>query len=174
MFFSQSTPVKSLSYCPCIYFPFLLFSVSCFAFLYSLGSFASSVFSVPLSPTFLNNTSLQFPTYPPRLFSSPQTQASQLISPLHPLFLGTVILAVLLLGCSSLLIVITFLVFLCFQVLLLSIRSHLCSFLLLAKSVRSSMKSLWFTFMSFSMSTALAFFKIFFNGTIHSTNFHPY
>ena len=65
-----------------------------------------------LSPTFLSNAPSLFLTYQLKLFSSLLTQLSQLIRPLPPFFLGRYILATLLLGCSSLFIVMIFLDFL--------------------------------------------------------------
>ena len=55
-----------------------------------------------LSSTFLNNTSLLFFTYQLKLFSSLLVHFLQLIRPLPHFFLGTYILATLLLGCNSL------------------------------------------------------------------------
>ena len=65
-----------------------------------------------LSSTFLSNTSLLLFTYQLKLFSSLLVHFSQLIRPLPPFFLGTYILATLLLGCNSLFIVMIFLDFL--------------------------------------------------------------
>ena len=99
-----SLPVMSLTYCPCV-----CFLSSCFPFLAfhssdtPLDLFASSTFTDPFSPTFLSNTSWEFLTYQLKLFPSPRTQASQLMSPAPPFFLDTYILAVSLLRCSSLL-----------------------------------------------------------------------
>ena len=77
----------SLTYCPCICFSFHLFSISRFSlFWYSFGYFASSTFTVSFSPTFPSNTFSEFLTYQLKLFSSPQTQASQLMSPLPESF----------------------------------------------------------------------------------------
>ena len=98
---SQSTSVMSLTYCPYI-FSYHLFSISLFLFLlHSLASFVSFTVTVPLSPSFLGKTSSEFLTYQLKLFSSPLTQASQLISSLPSLFLDRYIFAVSLLGCSS-------------------------------------------------------------------------
>ena len=73
----------SLIYYPCICFSFHLFSISRFSlFWFSFGFFASSTFTVPFSPTTPSNTSSEFLPYQLKLFSSPQTQASQLMSPL--------------------------------------------------------------------------------------------
>ena len=89
------------AYCPYI-FSYHLFSISLFLFLlHSLTSFVSFTVTVPLSPNFLSNTSSEFLTYQLQLFSSPLTQASQLISFLPSLLLDRYIFAVSLLGCSS-------------------------------------------------------------------------
>ena len=105
--FSQSTPCPS---CPWQIAPAFVFLSICFSFLAfhsfdtgSFGYFASSTFTVPFSPTFPSNTFSEFLTYQLKLFSSPKTQASQLMSPPPPFFLDTYILAVSLLRCSSLL-----------------------------------------------------------------------
>jgi len=91
----------SLTYCSYI-FSHHLFSISLFLFLlHSLASFVSFTVTVPLSPNLLSNTSSEFLTYQLKLFSSPPTQASQLISSLPSLFLDRSIFAVSLLGCSS-------------------------------------------------------------------------
>ena len=91
----------SLTYCPYI-FSYHLFSISLFLFLlHSLTSFVSFTVTVPLSPNVLSNTSSEFLTYQLQLFSSPLTQASQLISFLPSLLLDRYIFAVSLLGCSS-------------------------------------------------------------------------
>ena len=94
-------------------FCFLSFSVPFTSFtLYSFRSTASEVLTTLLSPTFLSSTSSLFLTYQLKLFSSHLAQLSQLIRPLPPFFLGTYILAISLLGCSSLFIVMIFLDFL--------------------------------------------------------------
>ena len=98
---SQSTSVMSLAYCPYIW-TYHLFSISLFLFLlHSLASFVSFTVTVPLSPNFLSDTYSEFLTYQLKLFSSPLTQASQLISFLPSLLLDRYIFAVSLLGCSS-------------------------------------------------------------------------
>ena len=57
--------------------------------------------TVPLSPNFLSDTSSEFLTYQLKLFSSPLTQASQLISFLPSLLLDRYVFAISLLGCCS-------------------------------------------------------------------------
>ena len=85
-----------------IHFSYHLFSIPLFLLLlHSLASFVSFTVTVPLSPNFLSDTSSEFLTYQLKLFSSPLTQASQLISSLPSLFLDRYIFAVSLLGCSS-------------------------------------------------------------------------
>ena len=104
-----SFPFTYDTYCPCILFWFHLFSVSFTSFTLGpqplrcwLHCYLQLSWVTP--PLFL--------TYQLKLFSSLLTQLSQLIRPLPPFFLGRYILATLLLGCSSLFIVMIFLDFL--------------------------------------------------------------
>ena len=88
--FSQSTPCPSCPWHIAPAFVFLSICFPCLAFhssdTGSFGYFASSTFTVLFSPTFPSNTFSEFLTYQLILFSSPQTQASQLMSPLPESF----------------------------------------------------------------------------------------
>ena len=94
------------------FFSYHLFSISLFFFflLHSLASFVPFTVTVPLSTNFLNNTSSEFLTYQLKLFSSPLTRASQLISSPPSSFLDRYIFCSITSWVQLLFIVITFLV----------------------------------------------------------------